>query len=155
VFHLLKYFDNFTILPLTLSKVFQKTSICQHYIQLLDARRVHFVPIGKLDSHHSIMGSMIPRLVNGSNNQNKIITLHIKYVKMCKKFIVIYYSHLQVWEYLHHAAIVEWCESNFPICLEQSALFWHQAVGYSVGKIDVFWKTFDKVRGKIVKIKNI
>ena len=49
--------------------------------------------------------------------------------------------------------IVEWCESNFPICLEQSALFWHQAVGYSVGKIDVFWKTFDKVRGKIVKIK--
>jgi len=36
--------------------------------------------------------------------------------------------------------------------LEQSALFWHQAVGYSVGKIDVFWKTFDKVRGKIVKL---
>jgi len=27
------------------------------------------------------------------------------------------------------------------------------AAGYSVGKIDVFWKTFDKVRGKIVKIK--
>jgi len=39
--------------------------------------------------------------------------------------------------------------------LEQSALFWHQAVGYSVGKIDVFWKTFDKVRGKIVKIIKI
>ena len=36
--------------------------------------------------------------------------------------------------------------------LEQSALIWHQAIGYSVGKIDVFWKTFDKVRGKIVKI---
>ena len=36
--------------------------------------------------------------------------------------------------------------------LEQSALFWHQAIGYSVGKIDVFWKTFDKVRE--VKLKN-
>jgi len=47
--------------------------------------------------------------------------------------------------------LIEWCESNFPTCLEQSALFWHQAVGYSVGKIDVFWKTFDKVRGKIEK----
>jgi len=41
------------------------------------------------------------------------------------------------------------------VCLEQSSLFWHQAVGYSVGKIDVFWKTFDKVRGKIVKIIKI
>jgi len=51
--------------------------------------------------------------------------------------------------------IIEWCESNFPTCLEQSALFWHQAVGYSVGKIDVFWKTFDKVRGKIEKIITI
>ena len=39
--------------------------------------------------------------------------------------------------------------------LEQSALFWHQAIGYSVGKIDVFWKTLDKVRGKIVKIIKI
>jgi len=36
--------------------------------------------------------------------------------------------------------------------LEQSALFWHQAIGYSVGKIDVFWKTFDKARE--VKLKN-
>jgi len=36
--------------------------------------------------------------------------------------------------------------------LEQSALFWHQAIEYSVAKIDVFWKTFVKVkRGKIEK----
>jgi len=36
------------------------------------------------------------------------------------------------------------------------SLFWHQAVGYSVGKIDVFWKTFDKGREvKIVKIIKI
>jgi len=28
-----------------------------------------------------------------------------------------------------------------------------KAVGYSVGKIDVFWNTFDKVKDKIVKIK--
>src|SRR5882762_2155722 len=52
--------------------------------------------VGKLDSHHSIMGSMMEtflRLVNGSNNQNKIITFHIKYVKMRKIFI---YPHLQV-----------------------------------------------------------
>jgi len=27
--------------------------------------------------------------------------------------------------------------------LEQSALFWHQAVGYSVGKIDVFQKEIE------------
>ena len=51
--------------------------------------------------------------------------------------------------------IIEWCESNFPTCLEQSALFWHQAVEYSAGKIDVFWKTFDQVRGKIEKIITI
>jgi len=28
----------------------------------------------------------------------------------------------------------------------------NQAVGYSVGKIDVFQKEIDKVRGKIVKL---
>jgi hypothetical protein len=39
--------------------------------------------------------------------------------------------------------------------LEQSALIWHQAVGYSVGKTDVFQKEIDKVRGKIVKIIKI
>ena len=35
------------------------------------------------------------------------------------------------------------------------ALIWHQAVGYSVGKTDVFQKEIDKVRGKIVKIIKI
>jgi len=39
--------------------------------------------------------------------------------------------------------------------LEQSALFWHQAIGYSVGKNWCFLETFDKVRGKIVKIIKI
>jgi hypothetical protein len=36
--------------------------------------------------------------------------------------------------------------------LEQSALFWHQAV---VGIIDVFHKEIDKVRNKIAKIIKI
>src|SRR5882762_4105121 len=61
----------FSILPLSLYQKFsRKHQFCQHYIQLFDARRVHFVPnkqIGKLDSHHSTMGSMMEiflRLVN-------------------------------------------------------------------------------------------
>src|SRR5882762_10092916 len=66
----------------------RKHQFCQHYIQLLDARRVHFVPnkqIGKLDAHHSTMGSMkeiFLRLVNGSINQNKIFAhFYIFYVE--------------------------------------------------------------------------
>src|SRR5882762_4374713 len=90
VFQLLKYFDNFYNFTSHFIKSFlEKHQFCQHYIQLLDARRVDFVPNWKLGF------------------------------------------------------------------LEQSPLFWHQAVGYSVGKIDVFWKIFDKVRGKIEKIITI
>ena len=50
--------------------------------------------------------------------------------------------------------IIEWCESNFPIWnkVHSSGI---KQLDYSVGKIDVFWKTFDKVRGKIVKIIKI
>jgi hypothetical protein len=51
----------------------------------------------------------------------------------CNNFIQMYDKSE---ECLHHAAVV-WIQlSN----LEQSALFWHQVVGYSVGKIDVFQK---------------
>ena len=81
-------------------------------------------------------------------NQNKNFThFYIFYVE-CNNFILIITSLRNVSIML---PIIEWCESNFPTCLEQSALFWHQAVEYSVGKIDVFWKTFDQVRGKIEK----
>src|ERR1700676_4251484 len=70
VFQLLKYFDNFYNFTSPYQKFSRKHQFCQHYIQLLDARRVHFVPnkqIGKLDSHQSTMGSMMEiflRLVN-------------------------------------------------------------------------------------------
>jgi len=57
-------------------------------------------------------------------------------------------------ECLYHAAH-NWVVWIWLASLEQSALIWHQAVGYSVGKIDVFRKSFDKVRGKIVKIIKI
>jgi hypothetical protein len=87
-------------------------------------------------------------------NQNKIFThFYIFYVEH-NNFILIITPIYKSEECLHHAAHnwVVWIRlSN----LEQSALFWHQAVGYSVGKIDVSWKTFDKVRGKIVKIIKI
>src|ERR1700692_765889 len=86
----------------------------------------------------------------GVINQNKNFTHFYIFYGKHNNFILIIITSLRNVSIM--LPIIEWCESNFPICLEQSALFWHQAVGYSVGKIDVFWKTFDKVRGKIVKI---
>jgi len=74
----------FTIYLSLYQKFSENINFANTIIQLLDARRVHFVPNWKVGSHHSIMGSMIPRLVNESNNQNKIITPPYKYVKMCK-----------------------------------------------------------------------
>ena len=41
--------SHFSILPLSLYQKFsRKHQFCQHYIQLLDARRVHFVPNWKV-----------------------------------------------------------------------------------------------------------
>ena len=84
----------------------------------------------------------------GVINHNKLFTYFIWSV------IILFWLLLPFTSLRNHAAHnwVVWIQlSN----LEQSALFWHQAIGYSVGKIDVFWKTFDKVRGKIVKIIKI
>src|ERR1700676_5494926 len=89
----------------------------------------------------------------GVINQNKNFTHFYIFYGKHNNFILIIITSLRNVSIM--LPIIEWCESNFPICLEQSALFWHQAVGYSVGKIDVFWKTFDKVRGEIVRIIKI
>jgi len=88
-------FEIFTILPLTYQKFSRKHQIFQHYIQLLDAESAL---CSKLESWFTTLnyGQMIPQTCKWEYNQNKIITLHIKYCKMCKKFIVIYYSHLHV-----------------------------------------------------------
>jgi len=49
--------------------------------------------------------------------------------------------------------IVEWCESNFPIWNKVHSSGIKQLI-LVLAKL-VFWKTFDKVRGKIVKIIKI
>ena len=91
--------SHFSILPLfTLTKVFQKTSILATLYSIAWCQKSALC--SKLESwiHTTqLWAAWFLRLVNGSNNQNKIIVLHIKYVKMCKNFILIYYSHLQVW----------------------------------------------------------
>src|SRR5882762_11637406 len=100
VFQLLKYFDNFyNFTPHFINFFLENINFANTISNCLMPDECTLFQTGKSDSHHSIMSSMIEtflRLVNGVINQNKIITLHITYLKMCDNFILVYYSQLQV-----------------------------------------------------------
>src|SRR5882762_4267851 len=81
VFQLLKYFDNFYNFTSHFIKSFAENINFANTISncLMPEECTLFQTNwnGKLDSHHSTMGSMMEtflRLVNGSNNQNKTFT---------------------------------------------------------------------------------
>src|ERR1700674_3738328 len=93
VFQLLKYFDNFYNFTSHFIKSFpENINFANTISNCLMPEECTLFQIGKLDSHHSIMGSMMEtflRLVNGSNNQNTNFThFYIFYVE-CKNFILI------------------------------------------------------------------
>src|SRR6202051_1105296 len=99
VFQLLKYFDNFYNFTSHFIKSFAENINFANTISncLMPEECTLFQTnwkVGFTPLNYGQHDGDIPQTCN--NNQNKIIMLPIKYVKMCKIFILIYYSHLQV-----------------------------------------------------------
>jgi len=112
--------------------------------------------IGKLDSTPLNYGQHDSQTCNGSNNQSKIIVLHIKYVKMCKFLFWFITPIYKSEEYLHHAAHNECVNLTFQfVCLEQSALFWFKQLDIALAKLMFLGKLLIRWEVKIVKIIKI